>query len=231
MPRKIVRHPVFDFVSEEEASLLLRQLDWKKLEQCLGRTRLTNEIRVNVVCRAFGIRTWREASPPMTEVRQKIIRFKERAQKLRQFLDELGEPISEPGMKSLKPLQADVFESRSRFADPYIERLKKALNTVIAVSDEAESELTSSRSGLSYEKWLAVGGFSFRDEFKNAKLPHKVRKDIDKTWGDNQKSPFVKFYLELLEQIGMPWPSTPAALAAALHKVRRDGKAPKKTGS
>jgi hypothetical protein len=109
MPRQKVRHPVFDFVSREEALKLLQELDWKKLEQCLG-TRLTKEIRANVVSLAFVIRTWRK-SPPMTEVRQKIIRLKKRAQKLRQYLGEIGE--------------SGVIESSSRYADPYIERIKK----------------------------------------------------------------------------------------------------------
>jgi hypothetical protein len=85
------------------------------------------------------------------------------------------------------------------------------------VSDEAKSELTSSRSGLSYERWLAAIGYIIRDEFKKAELPYKVRKDTDKMSDDDQNSPFRKFYLELLKQIGMPWPSTTSALAAAMH--------------
>ena len=226
MPRQKVRHPIFDFVGEEEALLLLGQLDWKKLEQCLGRTPLTKDIRTDVVCRAFVIRTWRN-SPPMTEVKQKIIRFKKRAQKLRQFLGKIGEPISERMMESPKTVETDVFESPSRFADPNIELVKKALDKVIAASDVANSGLTHDRSGLSYEKWLAANGFLIREEFKKARLPHKVRKDTDKMWDDDQNSPFVKFYLELLKQIGMPWPSTTSALAAALHSVFRAGRARK----
>jgi hypothetical protein len=224
MPRQKVRHPIFDFVGEEEALLLLRQLDWKKLEQCLGRTRLTKDIRTDVVGRAFVIRTWRNSH----EVKQKIIRFKKRAQKLRQFLGKIGEPISKRVMKSPKTVEADVFESPSRFADPNIELVKKALDKVIAASDVANSGLTHDRSGLSYEKWLAANGFLIREEFKKARLPYKVRKDTDKMWDDDQNSPFVKFYLELLKQIGMPWPSTTSALAAALHSVFRVGKARKK---
>ena len=127
--------------------------------------------------------------------------------------------MSKRVMKSPKKVEADVFGSHPRYADPYIERMKKALDTVIAVSDAAESELTNSRSGLSYEIWLAAMGYFVRDEFKKAGLPHKVRKDTDKMWADDQNSPFVKFYLELLKQIGMPWPSTASALAAAIHSV------------
>jgi hypothetical protein len=233
MPRKIIRHTILDELSIEEAKHLFLQIDWKELEQCLGGKRLTNEARVKIVALACVIKGWR-AWPPLTEVRRKIRSFKTKAQKLREFIGVRSDPVPKRAMRSPKTVEAYFFRSLPSVTarpDPQIELMKKALDTVIAVSDVANSQLTESRTGLSREKWLAAGGDMFRDEFKNAGLPHKVRKDTDKTWGDNQTSPFVKFYLELLKQIGMPWPSTPSALAAALHKVFRDGKASKKTGS
>jgi hypothetical protein len=233
MPRQIVRHTVFAPVSYEEVSLLLRQLDWKKLEKCMGCRRLTKEIRLEVIKYACLMKAWR-ASPSLTEVRHKIISFGKSAQKLREFIGGSDEPISKRVLKSPKTVEAYFFGSLPRVTarpDPYIELMKKALDTVIAVSSLANSELTASRSGLSYEKWLAAWGALLRDEFRKAGLPHKVRKDTDKMSDDDQNSPFLKFYLEFLIQVGMPWQSTPSALAAALHRVFRVHRAPKKTSS
>jgi hypothetical protein len=230
MPRNIVRHTIFDELSIEEAEHLFRQLDWKELEQCLGVGRLPNEVRAKIAALACVMKGWR-AWPPLAEVRRKTRSFKQKAQKLREFIGGSSDPIPEQAMKSPKTVEAYFFLSLPSVTarpDPQIELMKKALDTVIAASDVANSQLTASRTGLSLEKWLAAGGYMFRDELKNAELPHKVRKDTDKTLGDNQNSPFVNFYLELLKQIGMPWPSTPTALAAALHKIFRDDEARKK---
>lgn len=208
-----------------------KQLNWVKLEAALSQ-KLSRDQRIHIASRSLIITDLR-LTIQHGKLVKKVSAFKKRASKLKELIGYGGALYPEMNRKSIKSIKAveeQFFEKspkvRGRPAQ-YVQLLRKSLDGVIAVVTLLESNPSFKNGGISEGQWLSVHGYFLRQWMEENKLPYKIRKDTDKIHSDNQASPFLKFYVELLKQIGRPWGSSPHALGTAIHREFRVGKSRK----
>ena len=229
MPKRLEKFAIFRPVSDQEAKDIFDRIDWQKLEDALGNIKLSAGARRRILANLCLMNALRDG-PPITVLRRKIRLLGKRAHKLRDLMG-AEDQVPVKVMKSPKStenyfmrLPKAASKNDSASAPQFLVR---ALSMLIAATQIAEREVTVARTGMSREKWVCAFGDLIRTDFEELGLPFTVRKDTDKMFEKRQRSPFARFYYELLSQIGSPKPATVDALAQALHRAFRDNKAQK----
>lgn len=203
----------------------IAETDWNILEKKLGaeltpRIRLIADhlVRISILCES-------EQSDTLS-----IVKFKRRVRSFKKKAESLRDMIwPHPSkLNSQKWSIADAekfFYMRSwKLSDgptTPLAALKYSLDALVAICGAVEDEYEPDVHGVRDRDHIVRGGWLIRAVFKDHGLPHGIRKDTDKMKlrRSDVGSPFLDFYISLLQLRGYRWPLSSSALASAISRM------------